>query len=454
MRWQRQSLLAQIVWRLTLTTMAAIAVAYGWIWLEFHSKIGQLTNKSLVDSAQTIAQSLSPETDGTWTLSLPPQLEQAYRNAEGIHRFAVRRPNGSVLFGIGGETGSLPKVIEHDQDGSFYQHDPDGPGPISNFGVALPVHATPDDFVVVQVERRSSDTEVLMHSMLEDFFEDGGWLAGPFLLVLLGVSIVTIRRSLAPLDELSRQAKAIGPDTTELRLPEAGVPHEIMPLVHAVNSALDRLEVGFRVQREFTADAAHELRTPLAILAAHIDTLSDRETAHSLRRDLDGMTRLVGQLLGVAQVESLSVTGGENTDLNIIAAEVASYMAPMAVKSHRGIEVEQTLEPVMVRGNAEAIFRALRNLIENGLGHTPQDTAVTIRVTENRCVEVSDHGCGIPPEIRDKVFQRFWRSDRRRSGAGLGLAIVQRTMAAHGGSVTVTEAEGGGARFSLQFPPA
>ncbi|TAN63112.1 MAG: ATP-binding protein, partial [Magnetospirillum sp.] len=100
-----------------------------------------------------------------------------------------------------------------------------------------------------------------------------------------------------------------------------------------------------------------------------------------------------------------------------------------------------------------AIFNALRNLVENALTHTPAGTTVTVRVLPPATLLVEDKGPGVPPDWRERVFQRFWRAERRKSGAGLGLAIVKRTMEAHGGTITIGDAEGGGALFALSFPP-
>jgi signal transduction histidine kinase len=319
------------------------------------------------------------------------------------------------------------------------------------FGVALPVRIGHHD-LLVQVEQSGRDFDALTRALLLDFAQEGGWLGVPFLLAMLLVSLYTIRSSLSPLRNLSEMAEAIGPDSTDIRLPEADVPREIVPLVRAVNSALDRLEIGYTVQREFTADAAHELRTPLAVLRAHIDTLPDPTTRASLAKDLDGMTRLIGQLLGVAQIEALVITEGETADLNAIAEDVGAFLAPMALANGRMIEVMALEHPPIIKGSPEAVFNALRNLVENALTHAPAGSTVTVHVKAPAQLQVEDKGPGVPPEWRGRIFQRFWRAERRKSGAGLGLAIVKRTMEAHGGTVSVGDAPGGGALFTLTFP--
>ncbi len=446
------SLLHRIVLRLSLTIIAATAVAYGWLWWEFETTSGKLRNRALADWAHSIADGLGQAPDGRVTLTLAPPMVKAYTGSHGEHHFSVRDGNGTVLFSGGGDTAPPPAAVPDDDEGTFYVEDPDGPGPLNYFGVAM-ARTIGGHRLVIQVEHRAKDYEVLMQSIAEEFFEDGGWLGLPFLLLLLGVSIATIRTSLVPLRDLSSQAESIGPAASDVRLPEAGVPSELLPLVRAINRAFDRLEDGFRAQREFTADAAHELRTPLAVLGAHIDTLPNRADALELRKDLDGMSRLVGQLLRVAQLDSLAIAADHHADLIDIAAEVASWLAPIAIKEGRSIEVTAPAVPVVVHGSREAIVHAVRNLVENALAHTPRGTAVTIAVdAATKTLSVRDHGPGIPAAQRERIFQRFARLSHRGAGAGLGLAIVKRTIETHGGAVSVADADGGGAVFALHFP--
>jgi len=453
MRLKPPSLMGRIVLRLSLATLAGIVFAYGWLWMEFQTATGSLRDRSLIETARSISRAVTPTEGGGFALNLPQKLVDAYAGSNNVHGFAVRdRDSGATLFAAGAEVGPIPRRIEEDEDGSLYQYDHDGPGPDCYFGEAFPFELD-HRRLLVQVVRLGSDYQELIETVLADFFEDGGWLAGPFLLLLLGVSILTIRGAVAPLRALSRRAEAIGPSTTDIRLPYADVPRELLPLVQAVNNALERLEEGFRVQREFTADAAHELRTPLAVLTAHIDTLKDPAIALPLRRDLEGMAHLVEQLLRVARVEALSVAPGEHADLSEIACDVAAYLAPMAIRAGRTIEVEAPDAPVSVHGQTDALFHAVRNLVDNALRFTPVGTAVALTITADPpMLAVRDHGPGIAAERRADIFKRFWRSDRRTAGAGLGLAIVQRTMQAHGGAILVEDAPGGGAQFRLVFP--
>jgi signal transduction histidine kinase len=265
--------------------------------------------------------------------------------------------------------------------------------------------------------------------------------------------IFTLRGAMKPLDRLMRYARSITPSQTGVRLPTDDLPQELFGPVEAINGALDRLERGFQAQRDFLADAAHELRTPLAILAAHLDSMQDPTRTAALRADVERMTRLVGQLLMVAQSEALTIRPDDQADLSEVASEIATLMAPLAVKTGRSIAVLNAEHPVPVRGNRDAIYQALRNLVENALKFTQPDTEVEIEVDRSGSVAVSDRGPGIPEAQRALLFQRFWRANRRQSGgAGLGLAIAQRIAAAHAGQLLVDDNPGGGARFTLRIP--
>ena len=443
------SLLFRIVVRLSLVSLAMLVISYGWLYLKVDATARALREKTLVEQGLQIGEYLRMGVDGTMQLELPAKLSEAYNQADGEYRYAVREEDGRVLFSSGSEVGPIPMFRRHRH--RTYLYNPDGPGAAEFFGAAVRVPVGPAT-LIVQVEQIGSHTERLVDEVTDEFLTDGGWLGAPLLLTMLAVSILTIRGSLTPLRTLSSKAALITPGHTDLRLPESEVPREILPLVRAVNSALDRLDSGFKMQQEFTADAAHELRTPLAVLGAHIDTLPDQEAAHALRKDVDGMARIVSQLLAVARLEAFDVPADERAELNVLAAEAAFDMGRLAVLDGKSIALEAPDPPVVVCGDPPTLRDAMRNLIENALAHTPVGTTVRIRVTDEPAIEVNDAGPGVPPALRDKIFLRFWRADRTGPGAGLGLAIVQQTMAAHGGWVSIDDAPEGGARVTLHFP--
>ncbi len=171
----------------------------------------------------------------------------------------------------------------------------------------------------------------------------------------------------------------------------------------------------------------------------------------ALRNDLINMTRTVSQVLDIAELESF-VIGEARADLHAVCAEAVSFMAPLAVDTSKTIALTGAEGPVWVRGHSEALFRAVRNLVENALKHTPKGSSIEVDVSPDGTVRVIDDGPGVPEPERESIFRRFWRRDRTKAESrGLGLAIVARVAETHEGSVTVENRAGGGAAFTLRL---
>jgi signal transduction histidine kinase len=445
------SLAHKIIMRLMITTLVGTGVAYGWLYLKAARAQSYLEQRALVQQAREISDFISTGEDGSVVLNLPPRLSEAYNSVKSIYRYAVRDEAGRIVAASGRGIGPLPLLLAGPRQGEQRRSYEQTSGDTRIVGTAIETTIGQKTFTT-QVEQIAPRFQSINAAVFNEFVADGGWLIIVFLLAQLGISVWTVRKGLLPLEELSALAGRINPGNSNIRLPQSGVPQEILPLVGAVNSALDRLDEGMQQQREFTFSAAHQLRTPLTVLAANIDMMKDQTAAAKLRYDIDLMSRIVTQLLLVARLENLNIRLDEPVELRSIVREAAESLGALAISSQKTLEVDAPSTPVFVRGNTHAVVAAVSNLIENALNHSPPGGAVTIRVTPAPSIEVLDSGPGVPLHMREKVFERFWRGETSKEGAGLGLAIVRRIMRALRGDVFVADAPGGGAKFSLEFP--
>lgn len=409
----------------------------------------ELHERALREQAAELIGLIDQGPDGLLHVHLPPRLADLYSPDYRRYSYAVGDSGGRVLLSSFPDGRAITRTTPPLNKLFSFSGTYDG---TDIFGVSVPT-AIAGQKLWVEVSQDLAHRDVLIDDIVADFFTRVGWITAPILLVLLVIDVVIIRRALRPVVAASNLAQRIGPRNTDLRLPEAGMPREVRPLVHAVNQALDRLEEGFRGQREFTADAAHELRTPLAILRTQIDMISDRELAQSLRDDVENMSRLVNQLLEMAELETFVIARGETADLAAVSAEIAAFLAPIALARNKRVAVSGADGPVWVPGSSDMLGRAVRNLVENALVHTPPGTTVEIAIDPSGAISVSDRGPGVATADREQIFRRFWRRDRRRQGsAGLGLSIVARIAERHGALVSVGDRAGGGAEFRLTFP--
>jgi signal transduction histidine kinase len=428
----------------------------------------ELPTDSLLDYIDFMAPHIHLGPDGDWRVDDVQMTDEK--------AFVVRRADGSEVK-RGGDAETLKAIAGMSAARSVIGMPP------GSYNLTWRIDKpTEDNFYLIAITLEIDGRPVILEIADVDTPTDSGlyalayeWLGEfvpvgvPLLLVLVLALTLSLRSALKPLERLRRLAARISPQQTALRLPTDELPAELQLPVLAINRALDRLDHGFQAQRDFLADAAHELRTPLAILSAHLDTLPRSQGTEALKSDVERMTRLVNQLLLVAQLESLTITPDETADLADIAVDLAALFAPLAIRRHRTVGVSGAERPVLVRGNQDAIHQAVRNLVENAVRFTAVDTEVEISVDPQGSVTVSDHGPGIPPEERDMLFRRFWQGTRRQKhdgpqniqrrepgggGAGLGLAIAQRIAETHGGTLRIGDNPGGGARFTLTLPLA
>jgi signal transduction histidine kinase len=446
-----RSLQAKLALRLAALYVAATAIAVGILIYQAYDTANTLNDRELSLRAADLARYVTVDSAGAAHLELPPELAASYQAAGNTDIFAVRRSSDAVLVASPASFGEIAVKWPTGTDDPSYFHLKDfGSEGREYYGLTV-VQSSAAGPVSISVAR-AADADILVHSLLREFVLDIGWLIPLLVVVTLVVGALAIQGALRPIAEISRMAAAITPGAMSIRLPEKNLPSEITPLVTAVNHALDRLEQGFDIQRQFTANAAHELRTPLAIITAALDTLEGNGEITKIKADVARMNRLVDQLLRVARLDAVALDVSDRLDLNDVAADIVGSMAPWSLAKKKTIAFHGEDKPIVVKGNRYAMGDAIRNLVENAVAHTAPGSEVTVSTYANGSISIADRGPGIPQDQRGHVFQRFWRGKGKgAAGAGLGLAIVAEIMRAHQGSISVDDNPGGGMVFTLRF---
>jgi len=276
-----------------------------------------------------------------------------------------------------------------------------------------------------------------------------------FLLTVVSLVVVPliVRRQLRGVDAIAAEADTIDVNQPGIRLSSERVPSELHPLVRAINSALQRLDDGIEQRQRFLADAAHELRTPIAILHTRIELLPEGAERSRLMLDVARLANLANQLLDLQRLDA-SRTAFQPVNLVDLAAQVASDMAPLVIAAGDEISFDNEVETIIVDADAAAISRALVNLIQNAIAHGGKETQITVAVLRDGTLRVTDTGPGIAEQYREAIFEPFHRITPLDHGAGLGLNLVKDIVARHHGRVVVSDAIGGGAQFEIVLPLA
>jgi signal transduction histidine kinase len=304
-------------------------------------------------------------------------------------------------------------------------------------------------------------------------FIAAGILGGTLLAILAGVAIAS--RAMRPISALTATARQIAATgDTSRHIPGPQVADEVGELARTLEQMLRSLdaarterEAAMKKQREFVADASHELRTPLTSVLANLELLQaslraptqgeDRAMVDSALRSSKRMSRLVGDLLLLAKADAGRAGKHGPCDLAEIAGNVAVELAPLIGDRELDIDNQHALP---VTGNPDELHRMVLNLLDNASRHTPPGARIELhvrRVGSEAVVEVADDGPGIPPRLREQIFERFVRGEGPADtavgpGSGLGLAIVRAVATSHGGTVEVGESAGGGAQFRVRLP--
>ena len=266
---------------------------------------------------------------------------------------------------------------------------------------------------------------------------------------LIGVPFVT-RWALRSFSDLTTRLDRIDLDARGALVEERGLPNEVLRLVRDINRALRRLDSGFEATERFFVNAAHELRTPIAVLQVRIDTLSPSVDKTYLQTAVKRLTAIANQLL---DTEKYRQKPQQNTpvDLNSVVSKVVADLAPLAISEGYEISFDSCPEDVFVPGDAESLERAFVNLVRNAVQYGGGRGQISVGIEADGSVTVADQGCGIASDKHSRIFEPFYRVNPHGSGAGLGLSMVNEIVTRHGGYVELSSAPGKGSTFTIRW---
>lgn len=311
---------------------------------------------------------------------------------------------------------------------------------------------------VIVAQYRTID-DVLLQSAKSALMPGLLLVLGPLFIGAVLASVGLARQGLLPLRKLARTMGEVGLQVRQghdSRVGVESVPREVRPVVVAFNDVLAAFEKSLTAQQALTADTAHQLKTPLAVLQARLEQMGDFKGKKDLERDVQRMNRLVRQLLHYAVLTQHPASLARE-DLTATVRDVVSGMVPLARQAKVELRFEAPDKPVMAMIDPLQVAEAVSNLVDNAIRHSPAKSAVEVEVSADGRVEVRDRGPGIPVAEQAMVFTRFWQGPTNQSGesahggAGLGLAVVAEIMRQHGGTARMESREGGGSVFSLGF---
>lgn len=331
---------------------------------------------------------------------------------------------------------------------------------ITNYG---DIDKAEPDFFDPEREKLDQELIIIIHGAQESFIATN-WCITAVVTLLGGVLAYFLSgRALNPLRAFTSQVEKVQPNNlSDMKMAEDVLP-EFRQFSKSFNQMLDRLDEGFAAQRQFTGNAAHELRTPLALMQAQLELFSAEhpkvlpETAGFLlllREQTERMTQMTKTLLEMSELRT--VPCNDRIELAPMIEEIFADLTPLAEKN--GIILESTGDGTMT-GSDTLIYRLLFNLTENAIRYNRPDGIVRITVTEEEkrlIIRVSDTGCGVPEQYRESIFQPFFRVDKSRSrengGVGLGLSLVWEIVTLHGGEVRVEKSSEKGTTIAVKLP--
>jgi heavy metal sensor kinase len=447
------------LWYLAIFAVAQIVFATGmWLTLRYH--LYAITDDNLRDEITDLRTLLESQSPNASNAALQEALARSY--ADSGEYLEVYDQSGNLIFHSpalhGRQLAWKPAVV-------------DGSESFQNLSLGKR-HLR---FITRWVE--SGDRRFLVHFGLSarqvretlEAFQEYLWMVAPLVLLLAaGVGYWLSRRALAPVDQLTRTARMVSGSNLSGRLEKLHTGDELQRLSDTLNEMLDRIEAAFRRVSQFTADASHELRTPVSLIRTEAeltlrrsrDPEEYRAALEHIQAETERTTRLLEQLLALARADS----GRETLEIGpldprILVQRVADTWE--GVVRARGLEFSAEITPdeVSVLGDESALRRVLEILLDNALKYSAEVGRIRLtlaRTGERAIISVEDQGVGIPAEEQEKIFERFYRVDKARSrtlgGSGLGLSIARWIVQQHGGAIRVKSKVGEGSVFEVAIP--
>ena len=446
-RW-KPSLAAQLLCTYAAALLLTVTATVGIVWFGSRQDASFTRRDELPKISAMIRQRLRFDTTGILQNQVPIQSEWSwvFRDFAADVKYRVLDHSGRVILSSSDERNSLTP-LEPDLDSIPDTFMSTADGGTLKVRTERMRHGTQTYYIQVGTTNRLS---AFAHALTATIrVTDTLRLALASVVLVTIATYFTLRRVLKPLRETSAAASQIDAHHLSRRLSTRGLPPEFLPVIAAFNLTLDRLEKGYLVQRAFLADAAHELKTPLALIRAQVD-LGDTADRQGLLQEIDRMARQVNQLLHLAEASETQNYVFESVDVAALVEDVSDYLRRLA-GSHQ-VYIDIRCDPGAHRVDADrgAMFMLLKNLIENAIQHSPAGGAVTVRISADH-LSICDEGPGITPDDLPQLFKRFWRGPTRRNeGAGLGLSICSEIAAAHQWKLAA-QSPGPGAQFRLLF---
>lgn len=437
--------------RLTLVFSLSIAIVAGlylWVQVLLANRFGDfITKQSLMGQTHDIAEAMGIDDRGVLSVQLQGQDIESFDAFFANLKYRVVSRRGEVLATSDGDFASLlPDDLTIRLEDQYVRNEING----TPFHVASVRHRVQGQDYWIQVGRSDRFAKLAQEAIIPAMAEAVGIMAALSIGVLAVLSYWGIRSVLHPIRLASQAASSVGRDNLSARIPIDPIPVEIRPLVIAFNDVLTRLEVAFNAQQRFFANAAHELKTPIALLRGQLEAQGDRISPETLD-DVDALGRTVNQLLHVAEVAGGRALKKHPVSLDDVTRQVSAFLSWRAQKAEVSLQIIRESPDLQVMADAGELFVLLKNLVENAVDHSPSGGTVRISLGSGR-IWVEDQGKGVPESQRTQVFERFWRAaDNARPGSGLGLAICMEVARAHDWHLVCKRSELGGALFELRF---